>query len=219
MQGHAAEGAMAKGTNAKRRGSTLPVRTISPSDLPPRDEASGLVHVLVDTPRGSPVKFKFDPEKRCYTIAHVLPPGAVFPFDFGSVPRTLAEDGDPLDMVVLIEHATFPGCLVSVRLVGVLAAKQTQNGKTMRNDRLIGAAGESRVFREVKGLRDLPGRLLEELEHFFVSYNEERGRRFRVLGGYGPRRAEAVLRAGERRFSRREDDRRGKGESRGSRRI
>jgi inorganic pyrophosphatase len=174
----------------------------APSELPAWDASSGLLHVLVDTPKKSPIKFKYDRERRCYTISHILPPGAVFPFDFGSIPSTLAEDGDPLDVLVLMEEPSFAGCLVPVRLVGVLAANQTQEGKTRRNDRLIGAAHESRAYRGVRTLRDVPAHLLKEIEHFFVSYNEERGRDFRLLGRYSRARAARLVQEGERRFQR-----------------
>jgi len=174
----------------------------SPLALTARDRSTGLLHVVVDTPRGSPVKFKYDLEKRSYTIAHVLPPGMMFPFDFGSIPRTLEGDGDPIDVLILLEWPSFAGCVIPVRLVGVLEAEQTQEGRTSRNDRLVGAAAESRAYRDVRSLKDLPGKLLEELEHFFVSYNEERGREFRVVGRFGPRRAARLVEAGERRFRR-----------------
>ena len=177
-------------------------KQVSPIDVPAWDRESGLLHVAVDTVRGSPIKFKFDTSKRCYTIAHVLPPGTVFPFDFGSIPGTLAEDGDPLDVLILIEHPTFTGCLVPVRLIGVLEAKQTQEGKTNRNDRLIGVAEKSRLYRVAKSFRDLPGKLVEEIEHFFVSYNEERGRKFVVVRRSGSRRAASLVKAGEERFRR-----------------
>jgi inorganic pyrophosphatase len=181
-------------------------KPVSPVHLPAWDRESGLLHVVVDTVRESPVKFKFDMAKRCYTIAHVFPPGTVFPFDFGSIPGTLAEDGDPLDVLVLLEHATFTGCLVLVRLIGVLEAKQTQEGKTNRNDRLIGVAEKSRLYRDARSLRDLPGNLLDEIEHFFVSYNEERGRKFVVVGRPGSRRAASLVKAGEKRFRRASSD-------------
>jgi inorganic pyrophosphatase len=177
----------------------------SPTSLPARDESTGMVHVLVDTPKGSPVKFKYDLEKRCYTISHILPPGAVFPFDFGSIPRTAAEDGDPLDVLILMEWPSFPGCLVTVRLVGALEAEQTQGGKTNRNDRLIGLAASSRAYAGIRNLSGLPGKLLGEIEHFFVSYNEERGREFRVLKRSGPVAATGLLEAGERRFREKKD--------------
>ncbi len=178
------------------------------SDLATWNSSSGLLQVVVDTPKGSPVKFKYDVASRCYTIAHILPPGAVFPFDFGSIPGTLAEDGDPLDLLILMEEPTFAGCLVPVRLIGVLEAKQTQEGRTNHNDRLIGAAEASRTYRGLRRLDDAPGHLIKEIEHFFVSYNEERGRRFRVLGRFGPARARSLVDAGERRFRGRHSRRR-----------
>ena len=159
-----------------------------------------LLHVVVDTPKGSPIKFKYDVLNKSYTIAHVLPPGMAFPFDFGSVPGTLADDGDPLDALILLEAPTFAGCLVPVRLIGILEAKQTQKGRTMRNDRLIGVSEESRTYREIRRLNDVPDQLLRSIEHFFVAYNEQRGRVFRVIGRFGPARARRLVRAGERRF-------------------
>ena len=86
------------------------------------------------------MKYKLDDEKGVYRIAHILPSGMVFPFDFGSIPGTLADDGDPLDLLVLAEAGTFPGCLVTVRLIGGIQARQTQDGRTQRNDRLLGVA-------------------------------------------------------------------------------
>lgn len=164
------------------------------------DPSGKLLHVVVDTPKGSPIKFKYDGANRSYTIAHVLPPGLAFPFDFGSVPGTLADDGDPLDAVILLEAPTFAGCLVPVRLIGVLEAKQTQKGRTMRNDRLVGVSEESRTYREIRRFNDVPEPLLRSIEQFFVAYNEQRGRRFRVIGRFGPVRARRLVRAGERRF-------------------
>ena len=120
-----------------------------------------------------------------YKISHLLPPGTVFPFDFGSIPSTLAEDGDPLDVLILMEEGSFAGCLVQVRLVGVLEAKQTQQDKTQRNNRLIGVAAVSRVYETIRTLDDLPVRRLTEIEHYFVSYNQERGRKFRLMGRFG----------------------------------
>jgi inorganic pyrophosphatase len=156
----------------------------------------------VDTPRGSGVKFKLDIEKNVYRVSHILAPGLVFPFDFGSIPGTLAEDGDPLDLLVLAEAGTFPGCLMTVRLVGALEARQTQEGKTARNDRLLGVAAESRLYGAVRALDDLSDKLLDDLERFFVTYNEARGRRFRVTRRVGAAAAKRLVAAGEKQFQR-----------------
>ena len=169
-----------------------------PDRLPAWDPETGYLNVIVDTPKGSGIKFKYDVSNQLYKISHILPPGTVFPFDFGSIPSTLAADGDPLDVIILMEQPAFAGCLVQVRLIGVLEAQQTQEGKTQRNDRLIGAAVASRLYEKTRTLKDLPVRRLTEIEHYFVSYNKERGRKFRPLGRFGPARARALVRKGER---------------------
>ena len=179
-------------------------RPKTPASMPPWDPKSGDLRVLVDTPRGSAVKFKLDLENGVYRVAHILASGLVFPFDFGSIPGTLADDGDPVDLLVLAEAATFPGCLVTVRLIGAFEAKQTQEGRTDRNDRLLGVASESRAYANVRALRDLPRKLLDEIEGFFVTYNEARGRRFRVTRRVGAAAARRLVKEGERRFRFRE---------------
>jgi inorganic pyrophosphatase len=169
-------------------------------ELPAWDSATGMLHVIVDTVKGSRLKFKYDSAKRCYTASYLFPAGTFFPFDFGSIPSTLAADGDPLDVLILMEEPSFPGCLVPVRPIGVLEAQQTQEGKTNRNDRLVGVAEVSRTYREIRTFKDLPSRLLTEVERFFVFYNEDRGRIFKVLGRFGPDRAARLVGAGEKRF-------------------
>jgi inorganic pyrophosphatase len=162
------------------------------SSLQPRD-ADGLVHVVVDTPRGSRNKLKYDEELACFRLSRILPLGHAFPYDFGSVPRTRAPDGDALDVLVLLDAPTFPGCLVTVKLIGGLAAQQTERGKTLRNDRLIGAAQTPANPPAFDCLEDLGAERLDEIEHFFVSYNEAQGRQFEPRGRLGPEEAEKYL--------------------------
>ncbi|HEX4438822.1 MAG TPA: inorganic diphosphatase [Thermoanaerobaculia bacterium] len=175
----------------------------SAADLAAWDDDSGNLRVVVDTPRGSAVKYKLDVEKGVYKVSHMLAAGLAFPYDFGSIPGTLAEDGDPLDALVIAEAGTFVGCLLEVRLIGGLVARQTQKGRTMRNDRLIGVAAESRAYARVRAMRQLPKRLLDDLERFFVTYNEARGRRFRVDRRVGGTAARRLVAEGEERFARR----------------
>ena len=140
---------------------------------------------------------------KAYVLKTVLPQGALFPFDFGSIPGTVGEDGDPLDALVLMDEPAFCGCLIESRLVGVIEAEQSEDGKTERNDRLIAVAAKSPTHAEVKSLSDLSPTLIKEIEHFFISYNQERGKKFRPIGRFGPKRAEQLVKKQKRRTKRR----------------
>jgi inorganic pyrophosphatase len=158
-----------------------------------RDPDSGLVNVLIDTPKGSRNKFKYDEKLGLFRLAKVLPLGAYFPYDFGFIPSTRAEDGDPLDVLVIMDEPAFCGCLVRVRLLGVIEAEQTEKGKTVRNDRLVGAVETPYNRPDLHSLDDLGKSRLDEIEHFFISYNEAEGRRFQPLGRRGPADAEKLV--------------------------
>ena len=159
------------------------------SMLPPRDPDSGLVNVIIDTPRGSRNKYKFDQSLCCFKLSRILPAGHSFPFDFGSIPGTRADDGDALDVLVLMEEPTFPGCLLTVRLIGVITARQTERGRTIRNDRLIGVPRTPVNEPELSSVRELAATRLDEIERFFKAYNLAQGRRFTPTGRLGPRKA------------------------------
>jgi inorganic pyrophosphatase len=151
------------------------------------------LNTVIETARGCRNKFKYDPELRLFRLAHVLPAGAVFPFDFGFVPSTRGGDGDPLDVLVLMDEPAFPGCLIAARLLGVIEAEQGDAKKQERNDRLIAVAAESHDHFGLNSLDDLNDHLLDELEHFFVSYNRMRGKEFRPLGRSGPEQARRLV--------------------------
>jgi len=159
-------------------------------------DGDGEVHVVIDTPRGSRYKVKWDGTLGVFKLSDVLTAGAVFPFDFGFVPGTHAEDGDELDILVLADEPLFPGCLVTVRLIGVIEAEQTEAGKTLRNDRLLAVAAASRLYGAVRELTDLPIAMLAEIEQFFVSYNQMRERAFKPIGRLGAQQAITLVKAG-----------------------
>jgi len=163
--------------------------------LPAFDPDTDELNAIIETPQGSRNKYTWDPKKRLFKLSGVLTLGAVFPFDFGFVPSTLGEDGDPVDVLVLMDEPAFPGCLVPARLIGIIEAEQTEAGETGRNDRLIAVASNSRNHRDVRTLDDLSGNRVEEIEYFFVSYNRIKGKEFSPRGRFGPERArEAVSR-------------------------
>src|SRR5689334_13079142 len=103
--------------------------------------------VVIETPKGSPNKLAFEPRYGAFVLKGVLPAGAVFPFDFGFVPSTRADDGDPLDVLVLMDAPVSPGCVVPSRLIGAIEAEQTEDGTKERNDRLLAVAATSAAHR------------------------------------------------------------------------
>lgn len=159
--------------------------------------------VVIETPKGSPNKLAFEPRLGTFVLKGVLPAGAVFPFDFGFVPSTRADDGDPLDVLVLMDAPVFPGCVVPARLIGVIEAEQTEDGQTERNDRLLAVAANSATHRSIQTLDDLSKDLVAQIEHFFVSYNEMKGKRFDVTGRAGQKRAHTLVTAATKRGARR----------------
>ena len=158
--------------------------------LGPRAAEDGLVHVIVETPAGSRNKFKFDEERGVFLLHKMLPIGAAFPFDFGFIPGTRAEDGDPLDVMVLGEEPTFTGCLLTVRILGTIEATQKERDEVIRNDRLIGTVETAKIRPTARSIDDLPAKVLDQIEHFFVAYNRFEGREFMPTRRGGPAAAE-----------------------------
>jgi len=141
-----------------------------------------LITVVIETPKGSTEKYDYDPERRFFKLKKILPAGMVFPYDFGFVPQTKGEDGDPLDIIVISEFKSFPGCLMECRLIGAIAAEQkSKDQKKIRNDRFLAIPKQAKLFSNIKSIEDLPEEILNELEHFFVAYNEVEGKVFKPL--------------------------------------
>lgn len=172
-------------------------------DLPARDRETGDVVVVVETPKGSRHKYKYDPEYRAMRLGSVLAEGLSFPYDFGFVPSTRGEDGDPLDVLLFLDHGVPAGCVVTARLIGVLEVRQRKGqGEWKRNDRFLAVATQACAQRHLQTFADLRPRLLEEIEAFFKHYVGSKGDTLEVLGRQGPDRAEHLLELGARLFRR-----------------
>jgi inorganic pyrophosphatase len=136
--------------------------------------------VVIETPKGSSEKYDFDPASRFFVLNKILPAGMVFPYDFGFIMGTRGTDGDPLDVMVISEFKSFPGCLIKCRLLGAIKAEQKEkDGTVFRNDRYIAVPAASRAF---KGVDAVSSQTIREIEHFFISYNEQEGKQFTPLG-------------------------------------
>jgi inorganic pyrophosphatase len=163
--------------------------------LPPRAaDSDDLIHAVVETPKGSRNKLSFDPKLGAFKLNGILPEGHSFPYDFGFIPSTKADDGDPLDVLLLLDAPTFPGCVVEARLIGAIELEQREtDGTVVRNDRLLAVADGARLYQDVHAITDLGAELLHEIEHFFHSYNEAKGGEIKVLRRVGPKQAQQLI--------------------------
>src|SRR5215469_16877999 len=150
-----------------------PTKLVSPTRIDPFDTDAKSLRVVIETPKGSRNKFKYDEDLGCYRLNKVLPEGMSFPYDFGFVPHTRAEDGDPVDVLVLMDQPAYPGIVVESRIVGVIEAEQSEDGKKTRNDRVLAVSVNSHVHSDIKEPDDLNSKMIDELEQFFVAYNKE----------------------------------------------
>ena len=160
------------------------------------DAKKRICRAIIETPKGCRNKFDYDPDSGLFMLGGLLPEGMMFPFDFGFIPSTLGEDGDPLDILVLLDAPAHVGCLIEVRVIGVIKAEQMEDGKTESNDRLLGVAVHSYDHEDLESINDVSKTLLDQVEQFFISYNKQRGKKFKVTGTGGPKTALQFLKAG-----------------------
>lgn len=155
---------------------------------------SGEVMVVIETPKGSRNKYAYNETLGVFELKGVLPEGSSFPYDYGYVPSTKGGDGDPLDILVLMDAAAFPGCVIKVRVIGAIEAEQTErDGRRERNDRLIGVATHAHTHEHVTALSDLRPQMVGEIEGFFEHYNRLAGKEFKPVGRGDVKKAMELL--------------------------
>ena len=147
------------------------------------------VHAVIETPRGSHAKLKFDPKLGVFTLAKPLLAGLTYPYDWGFIPSTKADDGDPLDVMVIHDAATYPGLVLKCKPIGVLELEQSSGGKAERNDRLFVLPDRSPFEGDLRDIRHLPKRAIAELEKFFETTDALEAKKLKFLGWHGPQKA------------------------------
>jgi inorganic pyrophosphatase len=158
----------------------------------------GEVRVVIETPRGSRAKLAYDPELEAFTLSKSLLIGLTYPHDWGFVPSTKADDGDPLDIMVVHDAATFPGLVLNCRVIGILQIEQKSKGKAERNDRLFAVPRKSHSEQGLRDVRDLSKPMQEELERFFIATDELEAKKLEIIGWKGPKVAlKAIKEAGK----------------------
>jgi len=161
----------------------MTIRSLSPYGK------AGAVHALIEIPTGSRNRYEYDPGLDIVTLDRTLYGAVHYPTEYGFVPGTLAADGDPLDVLVMVEEPTFPGCLLRVRLVGVLMVED--NGG--KDPKLLAVPVEEPRFAAYEDIRDVPPHMLAEIENFFTIYGQLEGKKVTALGWQGTTKATMVL--------------------------
>lgn len=170
-----------------------------PSKLKPVDsDDKKMLRVVIETPKGSRNKFAFDPKEHIFELKKVLPAGMAFPYDFGFVPSTIADDGDPIDVLVLMDEPAFPGCVLTCRPIGVIEGERIDKKDKERNDRIVAVEQDAHSWADIKTIDDLGKQFCRELEEFFVNYHKLIGKEYRVLGIRSPDHARKLVKAGRR---------------------
>jgi inorganic pyrophosphatase len=158
----------------------------------------GNIHVVIETPRGAQAKTKYDLDLEVFALSKPMMLGLAYPYDFGFIPSTLAEDGDPLDALVMHDAKTWPGAVIRCRIIGALkVAQRERKGPRVRNDRVIAVPEEDHRGEDLTDARRLSKAMRTELEKFFAASVALKHKELEFLGWTGPKEAEKLIRAAE----------------------
>src|SRR5438105_4724621 len=170
-----------------------------PTRLQPLDpDEKEFISLVVESPKLSRNKYAFDRKERVFRLKKVLPAGMTFPYDFGFVPRTEADDGDPIDVLVLMDEPAFPGCVLECRPIGIIEGEQGDGKDKERNDCIVAIQEQAHSWADIKTIHDLSEQFCCELEQFFVNYHKLTGNIYRVIGRKGPEGIREMIKSGMR---------------------
>src|SRR5262249_35558470 len=164
--------------------------------LPIGEKAPQLVNAVIEIPKDSVNKYEYDKDLHVFKLDRTLFSPVHYPGDYGFIPRTLGNDGDPLDVLVLVEAPSFPGCLMEVRPIGVL--QMVDQGK--KDEKILAVAESDPLYREVKDYSEVFGHTLREIEHFFSIYKKLEGKKTEIAGWDGVEAARKIISEGQKRF-------------------
>ena len=169
-------------------------------NLPPFTE-DGDVYVGAKPPRLAGPASRHHPKLETFILSKSLLTGLTYPHDWGFVPSTRADDGDPLDIMVIHDAATFPGVVLTCRVIGILQIEQKSKGKAERNDRLFAVPQRSHSEQGLRDVRGLSEPIRQELEKFFIATDELEDKKLEIIGWKGPKIAMKAIQDSAKSFS------------------
>jgi inorganic pyrophosphatase len=141
-----------------------------------------IIDVIIETPKGSKYKYIFDEKQNRFRVKKILPTGLAFPYDFGFIPGTKGDDGDPLDVMIIAEDSFVPGSMVECEIIGAIKARQVSEDETVRNDRIMAVPVMTMEKDKEVALEDFSKHKITEIENFFIYYNKMEKKEFKPLG-------------------------------------
>jgi inorganic pyrophosphatase len=165
-------------------------------DVPAGTDLPSVIHAIVEIPKGRRSKFEVDKKTGLLRLDRYLYSSSHYPGDYGFIPQTLAEDGDALDVLVMVNEPTFSGCLIEARIVGIFRMKD----RGANDFKVLGVPHRDPLFEEYKDLDDVPSHFLKEVEHFFITYKQLEGVTVEPEGWADSKEAIKEVRASVERF-------------------
>ncbi|HML05580.1 MAG TPA: inorganic diphosphatase [Methanobacterium sp.] len=147
-------------------------------DLAPGPSVPEVIYAVIEIPKGSRNKYEYDKDMEAFALDRVLYSPFIYPAEYGIIPQTLYDDGDPMDVMVLMEQPTFPGCVIETRPIGIM--RMIDGGDN--DDKILGVPINDPRFKDVTDIDDVPEHLLKEIAHFFKEYKHLEGKTTEVLG-------------------------------------
>lgn len=147
-------------------------------DLAPGPKSPDIVYSIIEIPRGSRNKYEYDKDKEAFALDRVLYSPFMYPIDYGFIPQTTYDDGDPMDIMVLMDQPTFTGCIIESRPIAIM--KMIDGGD--KDYKVLAVPVDDPRFKDVKDIDDIPSHLLDEIAHFFKEYKRLENKETEVLG-------------------------------------
>jgi inorganic pyrophosphatase len=144
----------------------------------PTGPSSKVVYTVVEIPKGSRNKYEYDKDKEAFALDRVLYSPFHYPAEYGIIPQTLWDDGDPMDILVIMDQPTFPGCIIETRPIGIMRMIDTGDS----DDKVLGVPVNDPRFNDINDISQLPKQFLDEITHFFTEYKRLQGKKTEVLG-------------------------------------
>lgn len=147
-------------------------------DLVPGPSVPEVLYAVIEIPKGSRNKYEYDKDMEAFALDRVLYSPFHYPAEYGIIPQTLWDDGDPMDIIVLMDQPTFPGCVIETRPIGIMRMIDGEDS----DDKILGVPINDPRFKDINDIDDVPKHLLDEIEHFFKEYKTLEGKTTEILG-------------------------------------